>query len=107
MSSLEEKQEPLEVRHALLNASLKLFLLRAPEMQLVLGRLFSAILNDPNEDIDLKDRAAYYYRSLQSGLPEVKQALSATGLTIDKFLEEEEIKNESKAIEFNTLAAVY
>lgn len=64
VTSVEEKQEALEVRHALLNAAVKLFLLRAPEMQLILGKLFSNLLSDPNEDIDLKDRAAFYYRSL-------------------------------------------
>jgi hypothetical protein len=32
VSALEEKMEPLEVRHALLTAAVKLFLLRSPEM---------------------------------------------------------------------------
>ena len=37
-----------------------------------MGKLFYAIINNENEDIDLKDRAAYYYRALHSNPNEVK-----------------------------------
>jgi AP-4 complex subunit beta-1 len=60
------RSEALEVKHALLTASVKLFLKRAPEMQQMLGKVFALILEDANvEDIDLKDRASFYYRALQ------------------------------------------
>ena len=58
------KSEALEVKHALLSASVKLFARRAPEMQGILAKLFTHILEDPTEDIDLKDRCAFYYRTL-------------------------------------------
>lgn len=72
------RAEQLEVKHALLTSSLKLFLKRAPEMQGILSKIFNLILDDQyTEDIDLKDRASYYYRALQQNVNEVKLCLEA------------------------------
>jgi AP-4 complex subunit beta-1 len=49
----------------MLITSIKLFFKRPPEMQRQLGRLFKYILENDKEDIDLKDRASFYYHSLQ------------------------------------------
>lgn len=99
---VEDKMEALEVKHALLVACVKLFFTRGPEMQAVLGKLFAQVINDASEDIDLKDRAAFYYRALQSGMSGVQKAAE-----VDKFLEEQELNKEHMQIEFNTLAAIY
>jgi AP-4 complex subunit beta-1 len=49
----------------MLITSIKLFFKRPPEMQRQLGRIFKLILENDKEDIDLKDRASFYYYSLQ------------------------------------------
>lgn len=60
------RAESLEVKHALVTSSVKLFMKRAPEMLPILSKLFTLILDEANqEDIDLKDRTAFYYRALQ------------------------------------------
>lgn len=40
-------------------------------MQKALGNLFSYILSNENEDIDLKDRAAFYYRAMEVNINDV------------------------------------
>jgi len=45
-------------------SSLKLFFKRPPEMQKQLAKIFTLILENEREDVDLKDRAAFYYLSL-------------------------------------------
>ena len=42
-------------------------------MQEILGKLFYIIINNENEDVDLKDRAAFYYRALQNNPNELKK----------------------------------
>lgn len=63
---------------------------RAPEMQLILGNLFSMILSNEKEDIDLKDRAAFYYRIMQANIEDLEKALSGNKQEIIMFLEDEE-----------------
>ena len=48
----------------LLTGSIKLFFKRPPEMQKILGKVFKSIIENEIEDIDLKDRAVFYYKSL-------------------------------------------
>lgn len=43
---------------------MKLFFKRPPEVQKILGRIFKLILENDKEDVDLKDRAGFYYKSL-------------------------------------------
>ena len=38
-----------------------------------LSKFFSQILTNPNEDIDLKDRASFYYRAMQNDIAEFKE----------------------------------
>ncbi|CAD8171016.1 unnamed protein product [Paramecium octaurelia] len=99
-------QESVELKHTLLTSCLKVFFVRAPEMHQVLGKLFYAIINNENEDIDLKDRAAYYYRALKSNPNEVKQ-LWQYNIKVDKFLEETIINKEALLFEFNSLSVIY
>jgi AP-4 complex subunit beta-1 len=44
----------------------KLFFKRPPEMQKVLGKVFQLIIENDKEDLDLKERATYYYKALSS-----------------------------------------
>ena len=60
-------------------------------MQVILGALFNLILSNEKEDIDLKDRAAFYYRIMQANIEELARALSNnTKQEITMFLEDEE-----------------
>jgi len=74
----------------LLAASVKLFLKRPPEMQIILGSLFNLILSNEKEDIDLKDRAAFYYRIMQANIEDLAKALNEPKQEITMFLEDEE-----------------
>ncbi|CAD8088753.1 unnamed protein product [Paramecium sonneborni] len=99
-------EESVELKHALLTSCIKVFFTRAPEMQEILGKLFYCIINNENEDIDLKDRAAFYYRALQNNPNELKK-LWQYGIKIDKFLEEQNINQEALLFEFNSLSVIY
>jgi AP-4 complex subunit beta-1 len=48
----------------------KLFLKRPPEMKNILKEFFEHILNNQAEDLDLKDRAAYFFRAMSVNLEE-------------------------------------
>lgn len=61
-------------------------------MHQMLAKVFTLVL-DEQEDIDLRDRASYFYRALQSNVQEVKTAMLSTQAQIDKFLEEQQSKN--------------
>ncbi|CAD8087395.1 unnamed protein product [Paramecium primaurelia] len=98
--------ESVELKHTLLTSCLKVFFCRAPEMQEILGQLFYSIMNNENEDIDLKDRAAFYYRALQNNPNEIKK-LWQNGIKVDKFLEEQNINKEALLFEFNSLSVIY
>ncbi|CAD8082871.1 unnamed protein product [Paramecium sonneborni] len=98
--------ESVDLKQTLLTSCLKVFFVRAPEMHQVLGKLFYSIIKNENEDIDLKDRAAFYYRALHSNPNEVKQ-LWQYSIKVDKFLEETIINKEALLFEFNSLSVIY
>ena len=56
-----------EIKLALLTATVKLFLVRPPEVQHMLGRLLAKATDDVSSQ-DLHDRALMYYRLLRSGV---------------------------------------
>jgi vesicle coat complex subunit len=57
--------ESSSITYSLLTATVKLFLKRAPEMQLMLGSLFQQIFEE-SDNPDLKDRAGFYYKILRN-----------------------------------------
>lgn len=59
-------------------------------MQLSLGNLFHLILSNEKEDIDLKDRAAFYYRIMQANIDELFKIMNDAKQEITMFLEDEE-----------------
>lgn len=74
----------------MLTSGVKLFLKRPPETQLALGTLFSLILSNEKEDVDLKDRAAFYYRIMQANIDELAKVMNDSKTEITMFLEDEE-----------------
>jgi hypothetical protein len=59
-------------------------------MQSILASIFNNILGNEEEDIDLKDRAAFYYRALQTNPEEVAALLRNIKAEIIAFVEDEE-----------------
>lgn len=56
--------------------------------------MFKSILSNKDEDIDLKDRAAFFYRAMQNDIEGFKQTmLNKHWKCINKFSEEEEESN--------------
>mmetsp|Transcript_26734 Transcript_26734/g.33423 ORF Transcript_26734/g.33423 Transcript_26734/m.33423 type:complete len:799 (-) Transcript_26734:407-2803(-) len=102
-----EEEHSVEVRLALLTTSMKLFFKRAPEMQLMLGRLLSCAINDTSSQ-DLHDRALLYYRLLQANPEAAKSVVVAGGPPIGSFAEEIDTGFKDKLFEeFNSLSILY
>ena len=100
------------VKHALLNATMKLFFLRPPEVQRMLGRLLHKATDDVSSQ-DLHDRALFYYRLLKSGADPksiISQVIKTT-TTVSKqyhFAEDDDEQLRKELMEeFNSLATVY
>ncbi|ETV70018.1 hypothetical protein H257_14379 [Aphanomyces astaci] len=93
----------------LLSASLKLFFKRPPEMQSMLGRLLQAAMDESQRNIDVKDRALFYYRLLSQDVNTAAQIVRQFEPDIvDVFAEMVETDLQDKLFrEFNTLAVVY
>lgn len=56
-----------------MNAVVKLFTRRPPEMHPCLSQLFMYILKNTNEDIDVINRAGYYYNMLRYDIDKLKE----------------------------------
>ena len=63
-----QANESVMVKHTILTTCVKLFIKRPPELQKTLGLYFSLILSNESEDLDIKDRAAFYYRAMQANI---------------------------------------
>ena len=98
------------VKHALLNATMKMFFARPPEVQRMLGSLLHAATDDVSSQ-DLHDRALLYYRLLKSGADPktILQPVISTNSTIPKLFAEDddELLRTELLEEFNTLATIY
>ncbi|RHY24987.1 hypothetical protein DYB32_008578 [Aphanomyces invadans] len=97
------------VQLQLLSASLKLFFKRPPEMQSMLGRLLQAAMDESQHNVDVKDRALFYYRLLSQDVNAAAQIVRQFEPDIvDVFAEMVETDLQEKLFrEFNTLAVVY
>jgi hypothetical protein len=93
------------VKEALLTSTMKLFLVRPPEVQHMLGRLLAKATDDVSSQ-DLHDRALAYYRLLRSGMVE---SVVKTNVTISQnFCEENDADLRAALLEeFNTLSILY
>ena len=74
----------------MLTSSVRLFLKRPPEMVNTLQKLIHQILNDENEDFDLRDRAIFYCKALQYNIDGLKKSIDEVPLSTDMFVEDEE-----------------
>eukprot|EP01017_Pseudomicrothorax_dubius_P016527 TRINITY_DN1875_c0_g2_i3.p1 TRINITY_DN1875_c0_g2~~TRINITY_DN1875_c0_g2_i3.p1 ORF type:complete len:803 (-),score=273.94 TRINITY_DN1875_c0_g2_i3:134-2542(-) len=107
IGNLKEGDESQRYKHALLAATVKTFVKKPPETYEALASLLNAILNNENEDIDLKDRAAFYVRVLQTSVDDYKNFATKPAIGIDSFVEDEELIKEKGSWEFNTLSVIY
>jgi AP-4 complex subunit beta-1 len=97
------------IKSALLSSTMKLFFLRPPETQKMLGRLLAKATDDVSSQ-DLHDRGLLYYRMLQTD-PAVVEAAIKTNPTLGElvnFTEDDDVELKKKLMkEFNTLAILY
>ncbi len=101
-----------DLKIALLSSTMKLFFIRAPEVQRMLGRLLQKATEDVSSQ-DLHDRALLYYRLLRSAnQPKLVEQILATNCEIAgslNFAEEscDDVFRKLLMEEFNTLSIVY
>lgn len=100
-----EDIEDSTIKLALLTSTVKLFLVRPPEVQHMLGRLLAKATDDVSSQ-DLHDRALMYYRLLRSGSIE---SVAKTDVSISQnFFEENDAELRTALLEeFNTLSTLY
>lgn len=98
------------VKHNLLNATMKLFFIRPPEVQRMLGRLLHKATDDVSSQ-DLHDRALLYYRLLKSGADPrtvIAPVIQTQTQIPHVFTEDDDRKVRAELMqEFNTLATIY
>ena len=101
--------EDATVKVALLTSTMKLFFLRPPEVQRMLGRLLAKATDDVSSQ-DLHDRALLYYRLMRTD-PKTVEAVIKTNSAIPShinFAEEEDEELQAALMEeFNTLSTIY
>ncbi|CAG9324707.1 unnamed protein product [Blepharisma stoltei] len=97
----------LQVAHALLTSSVKLFLKRPPEMHAALGILMRQIYNECDNP-DLHDRAGFYYKLLESNPEMAYEVVNCEKYPISVFYEDEKSQTIDKLCqEFNSLSVIY
>eukprot|EP00932_Pfiesteria_piscicida_P020992 SRR837773.7792.p1 GENE.SRR837773.7792~~SRR837773.7792.p1 ORF type:complete len:374 (-),score=174.20 SRR837773.7792:288-1409(-) len=95
------------VRLEMLTAAVKLFFLRPPEMQAMLGRLLDKAISETTHP-DVRDRALLYYRLLAYSPEEARRVICAPKEIVEEFQEEMDAELKEKIFdEFNTLSIVY
>jgi hypothetical protein len=98
--------ESNELINSLLLASCKLFFKSPGEMQSILGKVFDFVINNFN-DIDLKDRAMYFYNLIKSDIEEAEYIICGERAQIDRFISTDDELNDVVFSEFNTLSIIY
>jgi hypothetical protein len=102
----------LQIKQNLLNATMKMFFARPPEVQRMLGRLLLKVTDDVSSQ-DLHDRGLLYYRLLKSGadpsailshVVNTKSVISGSAVFTED--DDQQLRNELM-LEFNSLATVY
>lgn len=109
LEDIVEKMEE-ETSHAvklqLLTTAMKLFFIRPPETQKVLGALLEKCI-DEELHMDVHDRALLYYRLLRANLDEAKRVVTSGMGAIDDFAESRNSAFGTVFEEFNSLSAIY
>jgi len=108
VNSLKQGNETVKVKQILLTSCVRLFMHKAPEMVNCVKTLLSMILEDENEDFDLRDRATFYCKAMQSDMNSLQKTLDGVGLGPETlFVEDEETRKEGATLEFNTLSVIF
>lgn len=89
----------------LLTSCVMLFVKRPPEMLNTLSTIFKYVFANEHTLVDLRDRAAFYYRALQASPDDVKKGFAEIKQEMSNFKEEK--IDEQNDDEFNTLSLVY
>lgn len=100
------ESENNELINSLLLASCKLFFKNPGEMQEILSKLFELIFNNFN-DIDLKDRASYYYHLMKTDMEEANYIICGEKTTVEEFSDNKNIALAQIFKEFNSLSVLY
>lgn len=102
------EESSIEVKLSLLNATVRLFFKRPPEVQAMLGRLLTFALDDASSQ-DLHDRALFYVRLLREDVEAARDVIACPIPPIsDEFAEEKDSAElDSLFSEFNTLSIMY
>jgi vesicle coat complex subunit len=106
-----ESIDDAAVKLALLSSTVKLFFMRPPEVQRMLGRLLASATDDVSSQ-DLHDRALLYYRLLKSGTSPmtIEQVVKTHTLIAETavFSEDDDLQLRTELMtEFNTLSIIY
>ena len=101
-----EQQTNVNVRLELLTTAVKLFFLRAPEMQGMLGRLFKALAEDTSSP-DVSDRLHMYYRLLANDIESAKRVICPEEEGAQEFVDMDDKLVNTLFQEFNTLSVIY
>lgn len=95
------------VRLEMLTAAVKLFFLRPPEMQSMLGNLLDKAISESTHP-DVRDRALLYYRLLETSVADTQRIICAPKEIVEAFHEEMDKEQKERIFdEFNTLSTVY
>lgn len=98
--------ESTELINSILLSSCKLFFKSPGEMQEILGKVFDFIFNSFN-DIDLKDRAFYFYNLLKSNVEEAEYIICGERVVVENFINSKEELFDKIFSEFNSLSVLY
>ena len=74
MIEIHKDLQSVEISMELLTSITKLFFTRSPEVKEMLGKFFKFAITD-NNDVDLRDRAAFYYKLLKSDISLAKKVV--------------------------------
>ena len=107
ITSTVNLNDNIEIAHALLSATVKLFLKRAPEMIGVLSSLYEKLYSEC-ENPDVLDRAGFYYRLLEHDPFTASEILNCEKHPIYNFLEDSSTDVQDTLLqEFNQLSVLY
>ena len=70
-----------------------------------LAKIMNIIINNDEEDIDLKDRAVFYCKSFQD-IAKLKRSLCNKENGFENFFEEGQLFKENSSLEFNTISVI-
>ena len=109
MITVVEEHPNTQLSLSILEALMKLFFIRAPEVKEMLGWFFKYIINDCS-DVDMKEWASFYYKLLKTN-PDVAQNIISKdreSTSVDQLYDDEApTLQEQLQGELNTLSIVY